>query len=391
MKELEDIIQSDNENTNLDFKAIQYKADKHENFLKDLISMANAKTNEDKLIIIGVNHKTNGERDIIGVNDNFVDDSYYQQLANENVEPEIEFKYYPYEFDSKKFGIFVIRSCNNPPYMLKKDFKTLKKGDCFIRKGSHQTRVTRSDIDYYFSQKLLNGKFKGTISLNFNDSNSKILTINRNKNLQLPSENAAIRIREILKEKEEKLEKLDNFGIMLMNRDIPMLGRNSYENRSISTLKENLESVKETYSKDDLFYLFEENSIKINLTLVNNGSEYLEDSSIEVKINRNENFLIAPSVYPKPVDSSWPYRPQYNELSLSNIQYPKVSETDLEYTIFENIGNIKHNLPINVFKVPLRFVAGRDCFKKEVILKIKIFGKNLPKPIEDELKIIVNE
>ncbi|MCH7613801.1 MAG: hypothetical protein IIB45_10640, partial [Candidatus Marinimicrobia bacterium] len=73
------------------------------------------------------------------------------------------------------------------------------------------------------------------------------------------------------------------------------------------------------------------------------------------------------------------------------MHYPKVTETEDKYVIFENIGDIKHSIPVDLFQVPIRFVAGQNCINEEIILNIKIFGKNLPKSIEDELKIVVNE
>jgi hypothetical protein len=393
MKELDDIVQFENENTNLDFKAIQYKKNKYENFLKDVISMANAKSNDDKYIIIGVNHKPNGERDIIGINEEFVDEAIYQQIINENVEPELDFKYFPYELNNIKLGVFLIQNCLNPPYMLKKDFGKLNKGDCFIRKGSHQTRVTRNDIDYFISQKVAKGNFKGSISLEFNDSKNKILILKPVDNLELPSDNAANEIKEILKEKKEKLKNSDGFGIMMLNQDMPMIGGTPYKNRSISTLEKNLESVKETYQDDDLYYLFEKKANRINITITNNGDEYIEDSSIEIQLEKNEKFIIADSVYREPNNRSWidminytPVGPSWDEM-----HYPKVTESESHYTIFENVGDLKHKIPVDVFKVPIRFVAGNNCLNQEIVVKVKVFGKNLSKPLEDELKIIIKE
>lgn len=394
MKELEDIIQFENENTALDFKAIQYKKEKYVDLLKDIISMSNSKIKEDKFIIIGVNHKTNGERDIIGINENFIDEATYQQLLNENVEPEIDFKYYPFDFDSKKFGVFQIQNSSNPPYMLKKDYGKLKKGDCFIRKGSHQTRVARKDIDFFISQKTSVGNFKGTISLIFTDSKSKILNVKPITNLDYPSDKAAKNIKKIILDKEEKLKQTDNIGLSFINPEIRMMGGTTYENRSISTLKENLESVKKTYRDDDLYYLFERKSKRINLTIINNGDEYLEDASVEIFIKKNEKYLIANSVYQKPDNRSWIDKIKHVPVdgpSWEEMHYPKVSETDDKYVIFQNIGDVKHSIPIDIFRTPIRFVPGQNCINEKIVLNIKIFGKNLPKPIDEELEMVINE
>jgi hypothetical protein len=73
------------------------------------------------------------------------------------------------------------------------------------------------------------------------------------------------------------------------------------------------------------------------------------------------------------------------------MHYPKVTESESHYTIFENVGDLKHKIPVDVFKVPIRFVAGNNCLNQEIVVKVKVFGKNLSKPLEDELKIIIKE
>ena len=147
------------------------------------------------------------------------------------------------------------------------------------------------------------------------------------------------------------------------------------------------------YINHHLYYLFEEKSNKINLTITNDGDEYLEDSSIEVLLNKNEKYFIAPSVYRKPDNRNWINKINYTPIVPlgGGLHYPKATESEKEYTIFEHIGDVKHKIPVDVFQVPIRFLAGQNCINEEIILKIKVFGKNLPKPIEDELKIIVNE
>ena len=84
----DDIIDFENESTRLDFKAIQYDGKNHEALLKDVMSMANADVEGEKLIVVGVNHKANGERDIVGIEkEKFIDSLNYQQLIRKNIEP----------------------------------------------------------------------------------------------------------------------------------------------------------------------------------------------------------------------------------------------------------------------------------------------------------------
>ena len=172
-----------------------------------------------------------------------------------------------------------------------------------------------------------------------------------------------------------------------------MIGGTPYENRSISTLEKNLKSIKETYQDDDLYYLFEKKANKINLSITNNGDEYIEDSSIEVQFEKNEKFLIADSVHREPDNRSWLDKINYTPVgpTWDEMHYPKVTENENDYIVFENVGDLKHKIPIDIFQVPIRFVAGQNCLNQEIVVKVKVFGKNLPKPIEDELKIMIKE
>ena len=124
---LDDIIEFENENTELDFKAIQYQKVKFQHLLKDLMSMANAKTDADKYIIIGVKLLGNGNRDILGITEDFIDEATYQQLVHNNIEPELNFSYVSYQFQNKTLGVFKIFDSIDRPYMMKKDFGKLMK------------------------------------------------------------------------------------------------------------------------------------------------------------------------------------------------------------------------------------------------------------------------
>jgi predicted HTH transcriptional regulator len=149
----EDIVRFYNEGNNLDFKAIQYKKEQVPAFLKDIISMANGFTNDDRYIVIGVKLNNDGSRSIVGMNDLIKDEATYQQIINENIEPELNVEYVPFDIDGKRIMVFRISGCVDKPYMMKKDFLSLNKGDCFVRKGSHQVRATRKDFDRMYADK----------------------------------------------------------------------------------------------------------------------------------------------------------------------------------------------------------------------------------------------
>lgn len=148
-----ELIQNGYECDYLDFKAKQYNKENYSDMIKDIMAMANSHVQRDKYIIVGVKHKPNGGKDIIGIlEEEFVDVSVYQQIVMENIEPEIKFEYIPFEYQGKLIGILKVFGGNKEkPYMMKKQNKWLHIGQCYIRKGANNTNAVRKDFDAFYS------------------------------------------------------------------------------------------------------------------------------------------------------------------------------------------------------------------------------------------------
>lgn len=154
---LEDLLEEGYESERLDFKATEYRTEQRENIIKDIMAMANSLCEDDKYIITGVKDR-NGTCEILGIDESFVtDDSNYQQLILDNIEPDVRFSYFTTSYQGKKLGVFHIYGNIDRPYMLKKKTGSLRKGFCLIRKGSQQSEVSRSDLDKMYSGR---GKFE---------------------------------------------------------------------------------------------------------------------------------------------------------------------------------------------------------------------------------------
>lgn len=159
--DIKDIIEFENESTRVDFKSSEYKKTNFTSFLKDVIAMANANTKDDKFIIVGMKPNADGDRGITGIDSKeFTDAATYQQLVFENIEPEFSIEYFAYKYDGKTLGIFRIFNCLNRPYLMKKSYnsekgKTLERGDGFIRTGTTQRKLIRSDYDLFYKSESL--------------------------------------------------------------------------------------------------------------------------------------------------------------------------------------------------------------------------------------------
>lgn len=400
MDKIKDLILYENENTRLDFKLSEYIKPEFSAFLKDILSMANAETIEPRYIIIGLKPKSTGDRGIIGIPKELTDSSTYQQLIYENIEPELSVDYQPFRFEDKILGVFKISNCIDQPYIMKKDYgdnkNKLHKGDSFIRKGTHQTRLLRSDLDIIYKTKLNPGYFNEDFLIGFKGTNyNNTIELPVIKEIELPSEKKKKKIIEILEKKRYEEEKLKKFGIdpkSILLRDSlpwnfnPFGGGKPYEDRDIETLEENLKNISQTYIEHDYYYLFEECSHKITLELINIGSQYIEDATIQIIVSKVDGLLISDKIYLEPKSNN----PLEYKIDIqSSLYYPRVDEEYGEYIIRQNLRDIAHQLKVEVFSEPLRLVILPEMSGQIIEFSVKLFAKNINKAIEKSLKILV--
>src|SRR5690606_7923349 len=161
-----------------------------------------------------------------------------------------------------------------------------------------------------------------------------------------------------------------------------------YEDRDIETLENDLKNLDEVYKEDDKYYLCEEKANRINFYILNQSSNFLVGTSVEIVIPKSENYCIMKHIYKKSVTYSYlfiskmqPLTPSFDELGYPNIEINK----DGNYRICSEIGNVKHKLPSSVFEVPIRFVPLNQNEDFNVEIVVRVFAKNIKKPIEETL------
>jgi hypothetical protein len=412
--DLLDLIRYENENTRLDFKAVPYKGEQSEALLKDIMAMANATVDGDRYIVVGVKHYPNEEREILGV-DEYIDDASYYQLVHSNIEPDISLEYSYLSVDDKKVGYFRIFNCDDPPYMFKKDGNKFKRGDSYIRKGTSNMRVVRSDINRMFQQRQTVPELANNIDVVLVSDAKICTTLEPWTDFMPPSEEQAKRIRGVIADKEREAEKkrrreaewaakleankgkVDLTSMLFRPiNEIPsfsmplMPGGTTYEERDIPTLKGNLVNVKHTYKEDDLHYMYEIKAHKINFRITNNGEQYIENCSIKLDVKRNFGFIIPSKIQRKPVHNTSAFGANLHVIhppSFSELNYPEVKKSPESYTISQHIGDLEHSRSTDAFKTPFRLLLPADSAGSKLEITLSIFGKNLPKPFVETLLI----
>jgi hypothetical protein len=158
-----DLIKDDGnvENKNVDFKAKMYKQEKYHDFIKDIISFANASGNESRYIIIGIKDRTGQPKDYLGLTqEDLVNQATFQNLVREKVQPYIHFEFDTVEYHDKMYGFFHIHGPYDRPYVLKNDLDKIKAGDSYLRVNSVQRNLLREDYDAIYATKtgMLNAR-----------------------------------------------------------------------------------------------------------------------------------------------------------------------------------------------------------------------------------------
>lgn len=389
MNNLEWLIRYDSEGTKLDFKREQYHKGNYQDLIKDIMSMANAPVEGKRYIVVGVKDRPDGTKEFSSINGvDFIDQATYQQIVRENIEPTINFSYYPKEIDEYLLGIFEIDENNNPPYMMRKDYKMLKKGECFIRRGSQQERLTRRDLDEILeikSKKIFNDK----ISIGFNNDSEKKLTIRSVREIKLPSQNAKEKIESILKSRKEASRlglnsAIGELGLSMTRFRMPFESV-PYEDREVDELEKNLKNVVDTYNDHDWYYIGEKMSEKLNLFLKNDGNQYLEDVVIKLRIP-SEHVRVMDKIHSKPISNPLLIS---GSLFHESISYPNVLKEAENYIVEENLGDLKHHQGIEAFNENLRVFFRPQSLGEILTWTYTIYAKNLPSPISGELTVEV--
>ena len=389
MASIDDLIRYENENTALDFKAAQYRTAAHDKLLTDILAFANADTDANRYIIVGVKHKPGGERTILGIDETFVDSAVYQQLVRENIEPELAVDYAPFEIDGKRVAVLSIAECDNPPYLMRKDFGSLKRGDGFIRKGSHQPRLVREDFERMYAKRAARLADLGAlVTLSFDvPGDLTRLTVAGVRAFDLSSDRAAAKINRILSERREK------FGpshIMYPLR-IPVLmgGSIPYEQRETAELEEDLAGLKKTYADHDKYDICERSAAKLNINVANAGDRYVEDATLVVEIPKRPGLIVVPKIHERPVGNAWMAPPRMD--LFNRIAYPSVEESATQVTVTAAIKAIKHRQKNLAFGERLRVVVGAALIGDTIPLHCTLYAKNLARPVEQDLSICVVE
>ncbi len=385
MRDTATIIRSEPEHPGYDAKDVPYTTQEHEEFLKDVLALANADFEGDRYIIIGLKIYPDGRRDFVGVApDQLRDSATYDQLVRENIEPAVQLSYTPFLFEDKHYGVFRISGCTDQPYLMKKQFRKLHKGEGWIRSGTSKDWLVRRDYDRIYSQKAELEGFKDPVEVTFEaPGHPTELGIASAGSIALPSQVAAYHIRSLLAQRRQT-----GRGEDVGARSIGAItGSYSYEARTNEELERDLAKLEErNLSARDKYVLFEKNGHKISLRLYNSGTAHIQDALVRVQIPNIPGLAVADNIYDEPI-----YGPGGMRLNfpMANNGYPDVAENESEYIIESALGDLRHRVATPAFAVPIRVVVAKEAEGQRIPLTCTLYGKNLRQPRSHTLTLIV--
>ncbi len=407
-----EMIEFDNENTYLDFKRDDYTNKDKVNLLKDIMSMANASFNRNSYIIIGIKAKPGERNEIIGV-DNIRDQAEFENLIQENIEPEVKLKYYGFMCKDKQLGVIEIQDNLNPPYMMRKDFGLLRIGEMWIRKGSRQSRVTREDLDRLILQREKH-ILPSNISFGFGENFARCMrySVSRISLEKAPSSLRMTEYKGLLERLSDYLEKTNDTSIAtsLTNPSLahlaqllnPKYGDYHAEKKAIMAgfgdfdlpiyytkeeLQKRITDCPKIFHEHDHYYYFEENSIKQNFYILNSSGVFLEDVEIKLRYSKSA-FLVADRIPEKPeymsIFDKLHQKPRLNDI----IGYPGVEELEDSFVVETSFKQVRHKEITPLFVKSLRVLVRNDA-EGEYPIPFQISAKNLPYPLTGELTLMI--
>lgn len=150
-----EIIENDSEREYVDFKKEIYDfsiPENKEEFLKDILAMANSRFIGDKYIIFGVKEEEGSKYFFDVSQEQIKDQATYQQIIRENIEPDIKFEVKMFRKDEYDLCCFIING-DDRPYIIKKKFGKINQGFSHKRINTFRTPLLRRDFDEIYEEK----------------------------------------------------------------------------------------------------------------------------------------------------------------------------------------------------------------------------------------------
>lgn len=385
MKTLENIIKEGQESALVLFRRGAYTKQSQEDLLRDVMSLANAKVEGQRVIILGAEAGEFGAT-VFNIPREVIDGTHrYHGVIRDFIEPPLNMRAQSLTVDGKQLVAVILEDCEDKPYMMRADHSSrLRRGDAWIRVKTENQRMGRRQLEAVFANRFAEALFTGKVEIGF-DGNmiSQDMTIKTADADQLPSKDAKEKLTTLIEAKEAKGSVADENTFITRLTHARLFGADQpYQSHSVAELRSELDNLVERYRDRDDYFRFEQHGERVNLALINQSDQEIKGASIALMVPRASKFLLAKRI-PRDPASELQARKVYDDES----SYPTVSELEKAYQVTESLGNILPGQSLPAFKEPLRLFVDKGLAGQKVTLFYKLYGRNLRQPISGKLML----
>jgi hypothetical protein len=387
MNHLARIVKSATPSTSVQFRKSAYGRGGVQNFLCDILAMANASIDGTRYIITGVEFDHKGQKCLFAVDgDDFSGKPAYQSIANDHIEPPIRIRYQPVILDGKRLGVFEISDCQDRPYMMRVDYsETLRRGDAYARINDSAIKLGRRQLQTLFENKFRDSISAANIEVGFPGSiihkDHKITTCSLSK---LPSLVASSKLHELIEAKSSVHACAENTVVARLTHARLFGSDSPYEDRSTEGILEEMKQLERQYRDHDEQFLFNEQKRELQVVVFNQGDEPIRDASLSLLMPNHDAFYVATQLPKIQRDDKFVARTPAEQGD-----YPAINLRDDSVQITVKLEDIPPGEPLNVFTVPVRLCVGDALKGRRLGIQYKLFAHNLRSAVKGTLRLIM--
>ena len=367
------------------FRRGPYGSDGIEEFLRDVLAIANASVDGPRFIIVGVEVDDCDQKVLVPVDrDDLSGKPAYQAIANEFIEPPVRIRYQPLQVEGTLLGVYEIGDCQDRPYMMRADFSaTLRRGDAYARVNDVAMKMGRRQLQYLFEQKFRDSVSSSDIEVGFpGEIIHKDLHLPTCNLAELPSAIESGKLQELL-EIQERARNSGSTTVLARLAHARLFGSDDpYVQRTPAELMEEMKTIRCEYRDQDDQFLFDSHAQAVQVVVYNQGEEAVCDASLSFVLPNHNVFYVAEQL-PKALS-----RGKFVERKADDqARYPSVTLKDDAIHVATKVGDIPAGEPFEVFKEPLRVCAGNELHGCKFGIRYTLFGQNLRSPAKGKLRL----
>lgn len=386
MSEIDQLVRFEVANSAVEFRERAYGDKDRQEFLRDLLGLANAEVDGPRYLFVGVSDTLGGDRSIVGVPEADAARLHKltRRLVDDFIEPLLDLQVDERLIDGERVVAIILRDCTDPPYLLKRNASSaMRVGSGWIRRGTEFRRIGRADLQRIFESKLLSRSATAELRIGFAGRLvEQVLHLPALPLEQLPSEVASGKIRQLLAAKQVADEQCTDERTRMQRLVHAQLfgASGAYQPESERTLMQRLEQASEEHEAADRYYAFEERAHKVNLVVENVGRAPFEHGTLVLDFPRMDGFEVIDRLWPPP-DGPQPVA----------AAYPTVDVGPRTVRVQTTVSPIAPGSRGMAFDEPLRLGIREDGAGNVVPINFTLYGGSVRAPISGALRIHIDE